>query len=113
MTTCHGAGVHAVHNGLTVFEESRQLFHGLNVLMIFSYIYIWKKYWKKIKKAITFFKKLELESSFKRLDLPFVDKKVEAVAEKVACNNVMKKLPFAAIEAMVIEVIKQMEADIN
>lgn len=109
-----GAAAHAVHNGLTMLEESHHLLHGIKVgYGIIVMLYLQEKKKAEIRSVVSLFREIGLEPSFQGLQLPFTANNVEKVAERAASDGIMQKMAFLVSKEMVIQSMEQVERDIS
>ena len=92
LKTSRGAAAHAIHNGLTVMEESHDILHGIKVAYgLIVQLFLENKAEEEISELVSFFKKLEVTPSLAGLGLrndPSLLKKAgkKAVQEEVMCR---------------------------
>jgi glycerol dehydrogenase len=67
---------------------------------------------KEIRRVVNFFRKLDLEPSFKGLGLPFDADLLRQVAEKAILTDPMKNMPFEVHAEQVIAAMEQVEESI-
>ncbi len=110
-TTSRGAAAHAIHNGLTLMEESHDLLHGVKVAYgIIIQLLLEKKSTEEFQEVLSFFKELGLNPSLKGLGLPFDKELLTKVAKKAADDTVMKNMPFVIEPGMIIAAIIDLES---
>ncbi len=91
------AAAHAIHNGLTVLEETHKLLHGEKVAFgTVCQLVLENRELEEITQVITFLKKCGLPTTFKELGIENVsDERLMEVA-KASCapNDTMGNMPF-------------------
>jgi glycerol dehydrogenase len=108
-----GAAAHALHAGLSVIPQSHAIFHGYKVgYGIVAQLFMEKEDLKEIRRVVNFFRKLDLEPSFKGLGLPFDADLLRQVAEKAILTDPMKNMPFEVHAEQVIAAMEQVEESI-
>lgn len=108
-----GAAAHAIHNGLTLLEESHELLHGIKVgygIVVMQYLE--QKTREEIDDVVTLFRGIGLEPTFKGLNLPFTPENLQIVAERAAADEIMKKMPFSIDPEMVVAAMTRMEEEL-
>lgn len=109
-TTSRGAAAHAIHNGLTIMEESHDLLHGVKVAYgIIVQLLMENKSEKELQQVISFFRELGINPSLKGLVLPFDKDVLNKVAIKAAEDTVMKNMPFVVEPSMILEAMAELE----
>jgi len=92
--TSRGAAVHAIHNGLTVMEESHEILHGIKIAYgIIVQLFLENKTDKEINALVNFFKKLDVVPSLAGLGLPADPDILQKVGEKAVREEVMYRMP--------------------
>lgn len=105
-----GAAAHAVHNGLTVLEESHDLLHGIKVgYGILVHLILEDRPESEIRDTISLFEELEMAPSLKKLGLPCNDDNLRAVAEKAVDDMLMEHMPFEVTPRMVDQAMRTLE----
>jgi glycerol dehydrogenase len=105
-----GAAAHAIHAGLSVIPKSHNILHGYKVgYGIVAQLFMEKANLIEIERVVKFFRKLDLEPSFKGLGLPFEDDLLRKVAEKAILSDPMGNMPFKVLPEQVIAAMKQVE----
>jgi glycerol dehydrogenase len=105
-----GAAAHAIHAGLSVISESHAILHGYKVgYGIVLQLFMEKQDLKEIGRVVNFFRKLDLEPSFKGLGLSFEANLLRQVAEKAILSDPMKNMPFEVQAEQVIAAMEQVE----
>jgi glycerol dehydrogenase len=108
-----GAAAHAIHAGLSVIPQSHVILHGYKVgYGIVTQLFMEKEDFKEIGRVVNFFRKLDLEPSFKGLGLPFEGDLLRQVAEKAILSDPMKNMPFEVYTENVIAAMEQVEGAI-
>jgi glycerol dehydrogenase len=109
-----GAAAHSIHAGLSVIPESHDILHGYKVgYGIVTQLFMEKEDLKEIGRVVNFFRKLDLEPSFKGLGLPFAKDLIKQVAEKSLLSDPMKNMPFKVKAEQVITAMEQVEQVID
>jgi glycerol dehydrogenase len=105
-----GAVAHAFHAGLSVIPQSHAILHGYKVgYGIVVQLFMEKADLAEIGRIVKFFRQLDLEPSFKGLDLPFEASLLTRVAEKAILSDSIKNMPFEVQEGQLIATMKQVE----
>jgi glycerol dehydrogenase len=105
-----GAAAHAVHNGLTVLEESHDLLHGIKVgYGILVHLILEDRPEPEIRKTVSLFRELEMAPSLEKLGLPSDDKHLSSVAEKAVDDMLMDHMPFDVTPRMVESAMRKLE----
>lgn len=79
------AGAHAVHNGLTILEESHHALHGEKVAYGILIQLVLENKWEEIDAILPFYRKLDIPLSLEGLGVKQVTgEKIHQVAEKTA-----------------------------
>lgn len=77
------AGAHAIHNGLTVLEETHHALHGDKVAYGILIQLVLEKKWEEIEKLLPFYQRLGLPISLRELGVTEIDEaKITRIAEK-------------------------------
>ncbi len=109
--TSRGAAAHAIHNGLTLMEESHELLHGIKVAYgIIVQLLLEEKTKDEIEGVLSFFRDLGLNPSLKGLGMPFDKEILTRVATKAANDTVMRNMPFVVEPEMVLEAMIELES---
>jgi glycerol dehydrogenase len=105
-----GAAAHSIHAGLSVIPQSHAILHGYKVgYGIVAQLFMEKEDLKEIGRVVNFFRKLDLEPSFKGLGLPFEAGLLKRVAEKAILSDPMKNMPFEVRVEQVVAAMEQVE----
>jgi glycerol dehydrogenase-like iron-containing ADH family enzyme len=108
-----GAAAHSIHAGLSVIPQSHAILHGYKVgYGIIAQLFMEKTDLKEITRVTNFFRKLDLEPSFKGLGLPFEANLIKQVAEKAILSDPMKNMSFEVHPEQVIAAMEQVEEKI-
>jgi glycerol dehydrogenase len=105
-----GAAAHSIHAGLSVIPESNAILHGYKVgYGIVAQLFMEKTDLEEIGRVVKFFRKLDLEPSFKGLGLPFEADLLRRAAAKAILCDPMKNMPFEVQAEQVIAAMEQLE----
>lgn len=108
------AAAHSIHNGLSVIHESHNILHGLKVgYGIVVQLFMLDFPLDEIARVIRFFRELELEPSFKGLNLPFEENIIRNVAERSVIDPSMIRMPYKVGAEHVISGMKKLEKFIS
>lgn len=109
------AGAHAVHNGLTVLEETHQVLHGEKVAYGILVQLVLENKWNEIERILPFYQQLGLPLSLESLGVKYVtDETIGKVAEKtVIPEESIHVLPGEMTTEVVSKAIKSLEAYIH
>lgn len=91
------AAAHAIHNGLTVLEETHRFLHGEKVAFgVICQLVLENRPMEEIERIIRFCRKCGLPTTFKELGLEEIsnEKLLEAATASCADNDTMKNMPF-------------------
>lgn len=105
------AGAHAIHNGLTVLEETHHALHGEKVAYGILVQLVLENKWAEIKEILPFYHQLGLPLSLKDLGVTVINESVIAqVAEKsVVPEESIHLLPGEMSAARVSQAISDLE----
>ncbi len=105
------AGAHAVHNGLTVLEETHHALHGEKIAYGILIQLILEDKWDELASILRFYRELALPVSLEDLGVQEVtEEKIIAVAEKtVVPEESIHVLPGEMTAAIVSEAIRNLE----
>ncbi len=106
------AGAHAVHNGLTVLEETHHALHGEKVAYGILVQLVLENKWDEINKILPFYQQLDLPLSIENLGVTKVtDEMIEQVAEKtVILDESIHVMPGEMTAEIVSKAIQDLEA---
>lgn len=110
------AGAHAIHNGLTILEETHSALHGEKVAYGILVQLVLEEKWLEINQLIPFYRKLGLPASLNDLGVKEIP---EAVINSVAAKSVVPEesihvMPIGAITSeRVSEAINALEKEVN
>jgi len=108
--TLRGGVAHAVHNGLTLIEESHALLHGIKVgYGIMVQLVLEKVSQKELREVLHFFRKLDFEPSLKGLNLVINRDDALKIAEKAAGDPYVGKMPYPVEPEMILWAIEKLE----
>ncbi len=108
--TLRGGIAHAVHNGLTVLEESHTLLHGSKVgYGIVVQLILERVPQKELREVVQFFRKLDFEPSLKGLNIVVKEDDAIKIAEKAAHDPYIGKMPFPVKKEMILSAIEKLE----
>jgi glycerol dehydrogenase len=109
-----GAAAHGIHAGLSVIPQSHAILHGYKVgYGIIAQLFMEKVELAEIRRVVKFFRQLDLEPSFKGLDLPFEPDLIMQVAQKSILSDPMQNMPFDVQVVDVVTAMEQLEKTIN
>ena len=105
---------HAIHNGLTLLEESHHLLHGIKVgYGIIVQIYIEKYSEQEFHKILSFLKELNLKPSLKGLNLPCNHDTIMKIAEGAANDPYIGPVPYTITKEIIATAIEDLEGKID
>lgn len=107
------SGAHAIHNGLTVIEETHKFLHGEKVAFGTVTQLVLENYpLQEIKEIIEFCRKIGLPTSFEALGISNVtdEKLLEAAAESCKPEDTMGNLPFEVTPQDIVAAMKVADA---
>jgi glycerol dehydrogenase-like iron-containing ADH family enzyme len=108
-----GAAAHGIHTGLSVISQSHAILHGYKVgYGIVAQLFMEKADLTEISRVVNFFRKLDLEPSFKGLGLPFEIEWIRQAAEKAVLSDPMQNMPFEVKAEQVVTAMEQLEETI-
>jgi glycerol dehydrogenase len=97
-----------------VIPQSHAILHGYKVgYGIIVQLFMEKVEVEEIRQVVDFFRKLDLDPSFKGLGLPFAKDLIKQVAEKSFLSDPMKNMPFMVKAEQVITAMEQVEQVID
>lgn len=101
---------HAVHNGMTVLEESHQLLHGTKVgygILVQMCVEEYPK--QEFDEILSFFKQLDLKPSLKGLNLPYTRDIILKIAEKAANDPSMGPITYPINKEIIASAMEDLE----
>lgn len=107
------SGAHAIHNGLTVIEETHKFLHGEKVAFGAVTQLVLENYpMSEIQEIIRFCKKIGLPTSFADLGMEEVsdEKLLEAAKESCKSDDTMGNLPFDVTPQNIVAAMKVADA---
>jgi len=109
-STLRGGVAHAVHNGLTIIPESRQLLHGIKVgYGIVIQLLMEETKLEEFKEVVNFFRKLDFEPSLKGLHLCCDSDVKRKIAHKAAGDPYIGRMSFQVNSEMILSAIEKLE----
>lgn len=103
------SAAHAIHNGLTVLEETHRLLHGEKVAFgAISQLVLENRSMEEITEIITFCKKCGLPTNLKELGIEQIsdERLMEAATASCAADDTMGNMPFEVTPADVFAAMK-------
>lgn len=103
------AAAHAIHDGLTVLEETHKLLHGEKVAFgALTQLVLENRPMEEIEDAVIFLRKCSLPTTLKELNLGDVSDGELMKAAEASCaeNDTMKNMPFDVIPEDVVAAMK-------
>lgn len=105
-----GAAAHGIHAGLSLIPESHEVLHGFKVgYGIIVQLIMEGTPLDEIGRVVKFFRQLDLEPSFKGLNLPFDPDLIKKVAEKSVLSDPMKNMPFEVKVEHIVSAMQKAE----
>jgi len=109
-STLRGGIAHAIHNGLTIIPESRQLLHGVKVgYGIVIQLLMEETKLEEIKELMAFYRDLDFEPSLRGLGLCCDRDDKMRIADKAAGDPYIGRMPFRVNREMILSAIEELE----
>lgn len=105
------AGAHAIHNGLTILEETHLTLHGAKVAYGILVQLVLENKWEEINKLIPFYKQLGLPTSLKELGVNNITEEsiLKVAAKSTLPEETIHVLNGTITKEMVSEAMKALE----
>lgn len=105
-----GAAAHGIHAGLSIIPESHEILHGFKVgYGIIVQLVMERKPLDELRRVVNFFRQLDLEPSFKGMNLPFDAEVIKEVAVKSVLSDPMKNMPFEVTPDFLSSAMREVE----